>query len=254
MKKIYLSPSLQSDNKYAYGDYTEAQVCRKICEYEKKALERNGYTVKLATAGYNISQRINESNAWGAEIHQPLHTNAGGGDGTLVMCWSGYQNDKYIKSIYQSLASYTPTKDDGIKVNTSLAEVSQTNAMCVYIEAEFHDNSTTAKWIVNNMKGIAEAIVKGYCKADGKTYKAESSTIVPAGTKGMYKVQIGAFQKKSNAEALGEKASKLGYDAYIYSANGVYRVQIGAFKDKKNADNLAGMAKKNGFDTYVYQE
>ena len=49
-------------------------------------------------------------------------------------------------------------------------------------------------------------------------------------------------------------ASKLGYDAYIYSVNGVYHVQIGAFKDKKNADNLARMAEENGFDTYVYKE
>lgn len=252
--KIYLSPSSQSENKYAYGDYTEAQVCRKICEYEKEALERNGYTVKLATNGYNISQRINESNTWGADIHQPLHTNAGGGDGTLVMCWTNYENNKYIKNVYESLASYTPTKDDGIKVNTSLAEVSQTKAVCVYIEAEFHDSSTTAKWIVNNMKGIAEAIVKGYCKADNKTYKAESSTSATSGTSGLYKVQIGAFQKKSNAEALGEKASKCGYNVYIYAVDGLYRVQIGAFKDKENAEKLAKEAKTKGFDTYVYQE
>ena len=253
MTKIYLSPSSQSDNKYAWGDYTESEVCRKICEYEKKILEHNGFSVKLATKGYDINQRIAESNGWGADVHQPTHTNAGGGDGTLVMCYTGCKNDKYVKAVYESLASYTPTKDDGIRINTSLAEINGTVAMCVYIEVDFHDDSDIAKWIVNHMEGIAEAIVKGYCKAEGKTYK-KLGVASSNESKNLYKVQIGAYKSLSSAEALAEKASKSGFDCYVYPDGGLYKVQAGAYKEKKNADSQAKKLKARGFSTYVYKD
>lgn len=34
----------------------------------------------------------------------------------------------------------------------------------------------------------------------------------------------------------------------------LYKVQIGAFSDKRNADALAAKAKKAGFDTYIVEE
>ena len=46
--------------------------------------------------------------------------------------------------------------------------------MCVYIECAFHDKADSAQWIINNVTALGEAIAKGFCAADGKTY-------IPAG-------------------------------------------------------------------------
>ena len=45
--KIFLSPSNQDDNRYAYGDTNESVQCGKIAESCKAALERNGFEVML---------------------------------------------------------------------------------------------------------------------------------------------------------------------------------------------------------------
>lgn len=174
--KIYLSPSSQKDNKYKTGNTTEAAVCEKIAKAAETALKRNGYTVKRGSINSTITERIKESNDWGADVHQPIHTNAGGGDGTLVMCYTGCTGNKYVKNVYNSVAALSPGKDDGIKVRTDLAEITDTEAMCVYLECEFHDDAELAEWIIGHTTEIGEAIAKGYCNADGKTYKAASSS------------------------------------------------------------------------------
>ncbi len=50
-KKIYLSPSSQINNVYAYGNTNEMVQCNKIAEAAKTALERCGFVVKKAPQG-----------------------------------------------------------------------------------------------------------------------------------------------------------------------------------------------------------
>ena len=47
MAKVFLSPSNQYDNRYAYGNTTEGVQCGKIAEACKIALIRNGIDVML---------------------------------------------------------------------------------------------------------------------------------------------------------------------------------------------------------------
>lgn len=78
-KKIYLSPSNQVSNSYAYGNTNEMVQCNRIAEAARVALKRCGFDVKKAPQGQNMNTSINESNNWGADLHIPVHTNAGGG-------------------------------------------------------------------------------------------------------------------------------------------------------------------------------
>lgn len=211
MKKIYLSPSSQWNNKYAYGSYTEAEICGKIAEATRVALVRNGYLVMVGSNNVSISQRINESNKWGADVHMPIHTNAGGGDGTLVMCYPTSVDNAYVKAVYEEVAKLTPTKDDGIRVNENLSEIKNTKCVCVYLECEFHDNGNLAKWIVDNVTNIGEAIARGICKADGVNYVME--TVQPKEVN--YTVQVGAYSEYSNAKAMAEKLRKAGFNCFI---------------------------------------
>lgn len=205
--KVYISPSSQTNNKYAYGSYTEGKVCGIIGEYMYKRIldkYKDRITCKLASDSLDVYGRIKDSNNFGAYLHYCIHTNAGGGDGTLVMCYPGFENNEYVTRAYNAISPISPGKDDGIKTRTDLAEIVGTRGICVYVEVEFHDNSSLAKWIVGNMQKI------GYALAD--SILGESADV---SCETLYKVQIGAFKNRENAEKLKSELKSKGYDAFI---------------------------------------
>lgn len=173
-KKIYLSPSNQYANSYAYGNTTEMEQCNKIAIAAETALKRCGFTVKRAPKGQNMYTSISESNNFGADVHVCIHTNAGGGKGTNVFVYNrSAENLKYAQPVYNELVKLTGV-GRGISKN-ELAEINSTHAKCVYCECEFHDSSNLAKWIINNTTKLGEAICKGLCTAFGVTYKSANS-------------------------------------------------------------------------------
>lgn len=213
-KKIYLSPSNQDGNLYAYGNTNEMEQCNRIADAAKVALERCGFTVKKAPKGQAMRTSINESNTWGADLHIPIHTNAydGKASGTVVFVYNtNSKNTKLANPIYKAVQAAAPgTTDYGVRVNSGLAELNSTNAISVYIEVDFHDNPTIAKWLVNNPTAVGEAIAKGVCEGYGVTYKA------PATNNVIYRVQVGAYSSKANAEAFLKKVKSAGFtNAYI---------------------------------------
>ena len=214
MKKIYLSPSEQPDNRYSYGNTNEKAVCREIATYAEKALKRNGFEVITATAT-TLSVRCAEADKWGAALYIPIHTNAfnNKASGTRMFCYrldgEGY---KACKAIYDVLAPLTPGKSENITAQPGLYEVKTPKAPTVYIEVDFHDVPDVAKWIIEHTEEIGEAICKGICNHYGVTYKAKP---VENKTEKLYRVQVGAYSVKANAEAMLAKLKKAGFDGYI---------------------------------------
>ena len=175
MKKIYLSPSDQTANKYAYGDTNEAVQCRRIADELEKALKRCGFAVKNNKTD-SMQARVKESNEWGADLHVPLHTNAYNGkvSGTRIFTYNTSGNGyKCAKKIFEYLAPVTPGASESISVYDDLYEVKYTAAPCVYIESEFHDVAIVARWIINHVGDIAEAICKGICAYFDVKYVAD---------------------------------------------------------------------------------
>lgn len=70
-------------------------------------------------------------------------------------------------------------------------------------------------------------------------------------TQTLYRVQVGAYSKKANADAMLEKIKKAGFDTYMVQVDGLYKVQVGAYSKKSNADTMAAKLKASGFDTYI---
>lgn len=173
-KKIYLSPSEQPANTYAYGNTNEKVQCRRISAVAADALTRCGFEVIDATSKM-LSERCKESNEWGADLHVPIHTNAYNGkvSGTRIMCYSlTGERYKAAKAVYDALAPITPGKSENVSAAPKLYEVKHTKAPCVYIEVDFHDVPDIAKWIIKHTEEIGEAICKGICNYYGVEYKA----------------------------------------------------------------------------------
>lgn len=176
--KIYLSPSAQPANNYAAGDTNEQAQCNRIAEAAKSALERCGFAVRKAPEGQGYKENVDESNAWGADLHIPIHTNAGGGAGTVVFVHGGTAKQmQYAKPIYDEVQAASPgTTDYGVRVNSGLHELGYTTGTAVYVECEFHDRADLAAWIIEHTTELGEAIARGVCKGAGVTYIAPSGS------------------------------------------------------------------------------
>ena len=200
-KKIYLSPSDQIHNAYAYGNTNEAEQCRRIAAACKTALERCGFLVKTNfNDGKNaMYEREAESNKWGADMHICIHTNAGGGKGAEV--YISTKDDRHMKpaqAIYNEVKAISPYGSSrGIKT-ARYHEIVNTSGLCVYLEADFHDNKTIAEWIVKNTKSIGEAICKGVCKTYGVKYIVADQN----NTKKTCTITLPVLRKDSTGEAV----------------------------------------------------
>ena len=219
MSKIYLSPSNQDKN-MGYGNYgTEQKRMFEVAEELKFILERCGQTVYISKKGMTFQQAVAESNKLKCDIHIAIHSNAFNKEcrGTLAMYVSA-NGKKLSQAIYNQLEPFTPTEDRGNKLNKNLYELNKTHAVCAYLEIAFHDNKEDATLIMNNIEYIAVLIAKGICKYLNINYIAKvvvAPKEIPRVDGKLYKVQVGAFSQRSNAEDLKEKLEKEGYKTYI---------------------------------------
>ena len=89
-KKVYISPSDQVSNAYAWGNTNEHVQCQKIAEAEAEALRRSGVEVQVAALGSTMAQRCTQSNAFKADNpqlrpHQRLQRQ-GHGHPAVLLC------------------------------------------------------------------------------------------------------------------------------------------------------------------------
>ena len=209
MAKVFLSPSNQYDNVYAYGNTTEGVQCGKIADACKIALERSGVDVMLMH-DESMQTKCAESNKFDADLHVPIHTNAFNGtvSGTRMFCFNDSGNGmRACKAIFNRLAPITPGTSENIRVDASLYEVRVPAAPTAYIEVDFHDVPEVARWIIGNTELIGETIAHGICDYLGVAFKEASKTI--------YRVQVGAYAVKANADKMLAKLKSDGYDGFI---------------------------------------
>ena len=224
--KIYLSPSKQPYNKYVYGDTNEQEQMEHLAVYVKAALENyKDVQVKIATSSKTIQERAIESKEWKADLYIALHSNAGASSAKGAVCF--YHQDSNLSKniaeyIIDMLNSITPHGSNrwkqvykGVKnvEGFNLYEVREpfkNGLVPVLIEVDFHDNPTTAKYIIANKPTIGRAIAEGIAWATDLQLKEQEPV------KTFYRVQVGAFIYESNAKKLRDELVNLGYkDAFI---------------------------------------
>lgn len=95
-------------------------------------------------------------------------------------------------------------------------------------------------------------VIAFYLKSEGK------EEVIEPEVKTIYRVQAGAYSKKSGAEILLTKIQSLldtigaGYkNAYIRQVNGLWKVQIGAFSVRASAEKVMNDLKSKGFSAFI---
>ena len=281
MAKVFLSPSNQYDNVYAYGNTTEGVQCGKIADACKIALERSGVDVMLMH-DESMQTKCAESNKFGADLHVPIHTNAFNGKvmGTRMFCYNTGKGMAACKAIFARLAPLSPGTSENIQVNQKLYEVRVPAAPTAYLECEFHDTVEGAKWIVDNTTAIGEAIARGICDYFGVTFKEPEQ---PAPAKSVDEVAREVIRGEwGNGSDRRQRLEAAGYDYdtvqdrvnAILTGNEpeqpapaepdpepeqpatdkLYRVQVGAFANCENAEKMLQRLKDAGFDAFIRQD
>ena len=184
----------------------------------RDVLKRHGVEVKMSRTKDEddaLSEEIRECNAYGPDLAVSIHNNAGGGDGAEAFYHYGGGKSKtlaenilaeIVKVGQNSRGAKTRKNNDG---KDYYGFIRQTSAPAVIVECAFVDNATDLKILASEgkRKSMGEAIAKGMLKTLGVAIQSERASL--------YRVQVGAYLLKSNAEAMQKKIKAVGFDAFI---------------------------------------
>ncbi len=192
---IYLSPSRQSWNPYAYGNTNEYEQMNKVAIALKEILEENYvcevYIADVSTKIYK-DERPLEAAKMGADIYLALHSNATASGkaryGTIGYYYPGCAQSKLLaENLIKELDAISPFSTnnssaiDGLKykLRYGYAEVrfpASYGMVSLLLEVQYHDHEDTAKWIVNNTDEIAQAIANGLVETFDLAEKTEDTS------------------------------------------------------------------------------
>lgn len=185
-------------------------------------LARHGVLVKMSRTtddSETLTEKVKECNAFAPNLALDIHNNAGGGDGAEVYHhYKGGTGKTLANNILAEVVKIGQnSRGAKIKTNSSGKDafvfIRDTVAPAVIVECAFLDNKKDLQIIDTKDEQIAMgvAIAKGILKTLGVAYKPEQ----PVAKGKVYRVQVGAYSEKQNAEAMLAKLKKAGFDGYI---------------------------------------
>jgi len=234
----------------------ENEFNREVVKYLDAELKRCGFNTLMVAPGdddTSLSARTNLANAKGADAYISIHYNAFDGtfngndpEGLSIHIYPGsVQGRKLAECVLKYLKEGTAQKNRGI-IESNFYVLRETNMPAILSENGFMDNKREALLMLNVdfQKEVAREHAKGICDYFGVKY-------VPESTGSLYRVQTGAFSKKTNADKLAAELKKKGFDTYIVQIGGLYKVQVGAYSQKANANAMMAKLKAAGYDAFI---
>lgn len=185
-------------------------------------LERHGVSVRLSRTKDEadpVEQEVQECNSFAPDLAVDIHNNAGGGDGaeTFYSRVGGIGKTLAENILAEITKLGQQSRGARIRTNKSGADyyafIRQTKAPAVIVECAFVDSNdielidTEAERVK-----VGEAIARGILQTLGIAYKAEKTPTAPSK---LYRVQVGAYSDKRNAEAMVARLSAAGFDAIL---------------------------------------
>src|SRR5690606_37384459 len=208
-----------------------------------------------------LKARTDKANKAKADVLVSIHHNALAGKwgthgGTEVFTYLGNWPDaeRLAKLVLDRIVKAYGLRNRGLK-KANFHMVRESAMPAILIEGGFMDATVDNVKMRDDKvldaagKAIAEGVAEYLGLKKKVTPKPAPAPSKPSGK--LYRVQIGAYSKKANADAQAAKAKRAGYSPYIAVDNGLYKVQIGAYSVKANADRIAAELKRTGFSVYI---
>ena len=129
--------------------------------------------------------------------------------------------------------------------NKTLNYQPKSDEMVLTVHRWFANKSCPGDWMYQRMGDLAAKVTAKL----GGTATVESDK--PAASDTLYRVQVGAYSKKENADNQLKAVKAKGFDAFITQVDGLYKVQVGAYSVKANAEAQLAKVKAAGFDAFI---
>ena len=110
----------------------------------------------------------------------------------------------------------------------------------------FYSTQCPAQYLKSRIE--SEQLIREIKEAMGEEVKPQPTPDV------LYRVQVGAYRVRSNADNCASRLTNLGYQTYLVKVGNLIKVQCGAFANKDNADRLCNEIKSRGFDAFITTE
>ena len=219
----FTSTSRQASCNYGIGTDGRVSLCveeknRSWCS-SSNANDQRAVTIECASdmkAPYAMNSRVYESLI-------KLCTDICKRNGKKKLLWLGSKS---------KALNYSPKSDE----------------MVITVHRWFANKSCPGDWLYSRLDDLAEKVTKNL---SGTT---TSTTTTTTKNDTLYRVQVGAYSVKNNADVQLKKVKAAGFDTYMVKVGGLYKIQVGAYSKKENAEAMQKKLKAKGFDSFITTE
>ena len=223
MKRIYIDPGHSNVDPGAVGYAVERDLNEKTAKFMNEYLQAT-YVCETKVdpvTNNSLSAITNAANAWKADLLVSIHNNAGGGDGYEALVYSekrralGQIFEKHVKAIGQN--------SRGVKLRPGLAVLKNSNMPAVLNEGAFVDNKKDIQdWDEDHeLRKLGIAYAEAAAEYLGLEKKVADPAPAPAPApvepekQYIYRVQVGAYSAKPNAENMLKQLQAAGFGGII---------------------------------------
>ena len=135
----------------------------------------------------------------------------------------------------------------GVHARPGLVVLRKTRMPALLIETGFINTEEDNARFDQQFDEIAQAIAYAILGSlEEEAIQEESAETSP-----LYRVQVGLFREKQNADNLLYELQDMGYPAFLLQEDGFYKVQVGAFRILSNAIKMEQRLRQDGFSTWI---
>lgn len=214
MAKVFLSAGHGGSDPGAVAfNMKEKDINLNIMLACNEVLVRHGVTTVLSRIKDEndpVTDEAKEANTSGADIAVSFHTNAGGGDGSESLYYGTSADGKRLAELCEKHTKVLGQNSRGVKQRDGLWFIKTTTMPAVICECAFidHDIDNNIIDTVEEQKAFGVAYAKAILEYLNIAYVEPSNSL--------YRVQLGAYKNKNNAEAMLAKIKAAGFnDAFI---------------------------------------
>src|SRR5690625_830321 len=230
MTKIFIDPGHGGSDPGAVANgLREKDLTLDIAKRIEKYLDDNfmGHTIRMSRTTdktMSLKQRTDDANRWGADFFLSVHINAGGGTGYEDFIYNRLSNSSRTAKLRDTIHAEVVKEQKAWrnrgkkKANFHVLRESRMSAMLT--ENGFIDTKADADRLKSNSfldkiaKGHAEGLAKAFkLKRKSKPKPKPSKPTTNKNT--FYRVVVGSYNERKNADAQIKRLKKAGFDAFI---------------------------------------
>lgn len=221
-KKIFIDPGHGGNDPGACGQGLQEKVVNlNVAKRVERHLKRHGVTVIMSRTGDTnpyLTQRSSAANSNNVDASISIHCNAFNSSvsGVETFTYGTKSNELRLANCVHNkiISAGLYSTNRGIKQG-NLHMVRECKMPAILVELAFIDNAKDAQLLKNKQEEFAIAIAKGILEYVGVTWKNETVTQPTTSTNVLYRVCVGSFGVKANADKLVKELEAKGYKPFI---------------------------------------